>query len=248
MNHSNIVKDLLHKLSKNEFLAQDGGYQTYSNKANQYRNQLNSLYGAGRGEDDAIVDEINRDIEQLIPVSLLQEYAAEAQKRVDALLAEQATLEQKIAQLEQSAASGNQSAEETIKKLQQELQGIQTQMTQLQAVLAQKETELQKTEEDLANLISKLNTIKTTTDNVKKATTMSPVVAGLFAQLRNAPVPQLGSINRPTSSANPSAPTPSRVSSQVSANPSSVSSSASANLTRTASSPSSRGSSQSTKP
>ena len=94
MNHSDVVKDLLHKLSKNEFLAQDGGNKRYFNKVNGYRNQLNGLYG-GVGEFDQVVTEIENDIDQLIPLRLLEQYEAEVGQKVDALLAYKVRLEKK---------------------------------------------------------------------------------------------------------------------------------------------------------
>jgi len=219
MSHSNIVKDLLHKLSKNEFLAQDGGYQTYSNKAIQYRNQLNSLYGAGRDDDDRLVDEINQNIDQLIPVSLLEQYALEAQRKVDAFVAEQTRLTQQINQLEQAAANGDRNAKQTIQGLQQELDKIKGEMEQLTTELAQKETKLsasaaklQETEADLANLRAKLTEVKNKTDRVKDSTTMSATVQDLFDKLRRVTAPAPSSASAPARAS-------SRVSSSASSQP-----------------------------
>ena len=70
MSHSNIVKDLLHKLSKNEVLSQDGGnYRNYRNqrhynKARQYRNQLKSLYESNDSTNDSTSEDIASNLEE----------------------------------------------------------------------------------------------------------------------------------------------------------------------------------------
>jgi len=235
MSHSNIVKDLLHKLSKNEFLAQDGGYQTYSNKARQYRNQLNGLYGAGRDVDDRLVDEINQNIDQLIPVSFLEQYAREAQTKVDKLLAEQATLEQKIIQLEQAAASGDLNAQQTIKQLEQDLQAVKNQMTGLQAELTQKEAELsasaaklEETKADLEHLRIKLAEVKNKTVSVREGA-MSQTVQALFDKLRGVTAPSpapssTSALASPTVASSPLAPAPAPAAALALASPSTTAS------------------------
>jgi len=184
MSHSNIVKDLLHKLSKNEFLAQDGGYQTYSNKAKQYRNQLKSLYGAGKEDDNKLFVQINENLDKLVPISLLEKYAAEAQKIVDVLLREKDELRKNIEELQKAAASGDLNAQEGIRRLQQELEAVQAKMAQLQAELSNKVQELANSADDLSNLRTQLGDVNTRTAEVSSATNTSQPISELLARLQ----------------------------------------------------------------
>ena len=186
MNQSDVVKDLLHKLSKNEYLAQDGGNsrnQRYYNRTNQYRNQLNGLYGGGK-EDDDTVNEIIKDIDQLIPLSVLQEYAQKVEEKFKNLATEKNSLEERIKELTESAASGNTTAATRISKLENELQKVNEKMSKLNEEILAKETVLKNATDELSNLRTKLQEIKTKTNTVLHIASTSDPVRALIEKLK----------------------------------------------------------------
>jgi chromosome segregation ATPase len=183
MSHSNIVKDLLHKLSKNEFLAQDGGYQKYYNKAKKYRNQLNGLYGGTKDEDNAKVDNIIKNIDNLIPFSLLSEYASRAELHVKRLLEEKKSLEARIKSLQEDTALGDEEKNKRIAELEGQLASVQADITKLQADLNKKAQELDDTKDQLENLRNKLDLIENKVNDVTSKTSMSDPVKELFERL-----------------------------------------------------------------
>ena len=185
MNHSDIVKDLLHKLSKNEFLAQDGGNfsnQRYYNKVNGYRNQLNGLYGGGPDEDKMTM-EIISDIYSLIPISVLEEFVAKAEQQMSGLLAQKQQLEAEIAALQASGAQGDAAKNAEIQKLNDELQKVQAEMAALTAKLADTEQKLEEKEREITSLKTNIQNIRIKVNNVKTNAINSAPVKALLARL-----------------------------------------------------------------
>ena len=174
MNHSNIVKDLLHKLSKNEFLAQDGGNsrnsrnsrnQRYDNKVNGYRNQLNRLYGAGEEENKMTADIIG-DIDKLIPISILEQFVNQARQQMDGLIAQKEQLEKDVKALKAEGAKGDDAKNEEIKRLKKELDGVQAEITLLTAKLEKCLETLTVKNEEIDELKKNIKSIREKLDKV----------------------------------------------------------------------------------
>jgi hypothetical protein len=98
MSHSDIVKELLHKLSKNELL-QDGG------KSNYYRSQLNNMIGRGHDED-TMTQKIIGEINQLIPLSVLNDVIATVKVQITELKAEKVRLIEQVRGLDEALSKG----------------------------------------------------------------------------------------------------------------------------------------------
>ena len=182
MNHSDIVTELLHKLSKNELL-QDGG------KSNYYRSQLNSMIGRGPDED-RITSEIVRDIGELIPMSVLQEFVARAKQQIDTLAAEKTALQQEIAGLNRALTEGGNANQQQIAALEEQLRTARDQLAEndrqreeLARSLAAKEQELTNAQQEIGALKANLQTIRGKVTEVKNTTSTSPILAKLLAQL-----------------------------------------------------------------
>lgn len=177
MNNSEIVTDLLHKLSKNEFLTQDGG------KSRKYRNQLNSMYGSGDTENK-MTDGIIADIGQLVPLSVLEQYISKAESDMNALRAKEAKLTQDIADLEATRASGDTENNARIRKLEVELETVKAEEARLKANLEAKETELKQKASEISSLIGNIQRIKGEVDTIKSRTIDSDPVKTLLERLR----------------------------------------------------------------
>lgn len=180
MSRSAIVKSLLHKLSKNELL-QNGG-----RNAKHYRNKLNTMYGSGKDEDD-MTDEILKNLDQLIPLSVLEQYVNDSELKMKNLSEEKTKLEADIAKLKEDSATHATSHDEKDKKifdLETLLKNVQDQITALTAELATKEKELTIKQTEIATLIVNINKIRNRVDIVKGKTMTSETVQTLLAKLR----------------------------------------------------------------
>jgi len=194
MTHSEIVSELLHKLSKNELLLQDGGKSQY------YRSQLNSMMGRGNHQD---TDSIIKEIEELIPMSLLRKFADEAKKKMTALKAKETALEQQVLDLGKQIEAlkitntDNAAITSLLDKSNNELSEVRKKIDALEAELKAKETELRVAADELNKLtiantgLTAANTglnedisnIKTKVYNVKNNVTHEQIMADLLAQL-----------------------------------------------------------------
>lgn len=177
MNHSNIVTELLHKLSKNELLLQDGGSHTIYNNVNQYRNQLNSLYGSG-AEEDRMAQEIMKNIDTLIPFSVLREFVEKAELQMNTLRQNELGLRNQIAGLEKNASQSGDVQRQELVSLQSKLAVVEQEITKLNAELERKEKQLeeqgkkiQEKEEELKNNINEISSLKKHITDIKAKVT-----------------------------------------------------------------------------
>jgi chromosome segregation ATPase len=205
MNHSDIVQELLHKLSKNELLLQDGGNRRYYNKVNGYRNQLKSMYGGGV-EGDKLTTEILQNIDDLIPVSVLEEFVKQATQMKDSLLAREKDLLREINDLQAAGSAGDAQKNQRIQELEQQLLQVQSDMTTLQGTLDEKQKELQKSAEEIESLMRNLQQIKLATQQVREKTINNDPVRNLLARF-NA-FPSASSASAQSQSLQPASNTP----------------------------------------
>ena len=176
MNQSDIVKDLLHKLSKNEFLAQDGGNQGYYNKAKNYRNQLNGLYGAGREEDE-------------MTAQIVKDFVQKAEQQMVTLLFAKTQLETEIARLKADGTQGDAAKNATIDQLRVKLQEVEASIAALTGKLSEAEQELIVKDAEINKLKENIKNISVRVNQVKGATVNSSPnpVQQLFARLNGFP-------------------------------------------------------------
>lgn len=191
MNHSDIVKDLLHKLSKNELLLQDGGNHHYYNKVNRYRNQLNGLYGAGQDED-TMTTEIMGEIDKLIPISVLEQFVITAEQQISRLVTEKQRLEKEIDALKASGQAGDTTKNAEIIRLDTELQKVQAEMAGLTQKLQEAEQKLTEKETEILSLKQNIQKIHQKVSDVKAITINSDPVKALLDRLRGTPAPASG--------------------------------------------------------
>jgi len=182
MSHSSVITELLHKLSKNEFLAQDGGNQRNYKNAKKYRNQLNQLYGAGKQEDE-ITDGIIADIDTLIPLSVLESFVQKAEERMAQLLADKTRLETELAAAKAAGEVGDTEKNAEIGRLKQQLEKVQTDMTSLTDKLADAEEKLKQKDSEIKSLTENITRIRQKVDDVKGKTVESDPVRALLARL-----------------------------------------------------------------
>lgn len=182
MAHSSVITELLHKLSKNEFLAQDGGNRRYYNKANGYRNQLNQLYGGGLDED-RMTQEIINDIDTLIPISVLEEFVKRAEQQMNQLIEEKTRLETELSAARAASAAGDTEKNNQIAQLNTRLAEVQAEITTLNARLADTERELAEKNTEIDKLKKNIQEIRRKVDVVKGRTVDSDPVKALLARL-----------------------------------------------------------------
>jgi chromosome segregation ATPase len=216
MNHSVIIQELLHKLSKNELLLQDGGNsrnsrnsvnngnQKYYNRTNQYRNQLNSMYGSGAAED-RMTEGIIADIDTLVPLSVLEQFVAKAESEMNRLREREKTLNETIERLTADASTHGDTSKR-VAELTAELSKVQQYMTELSAKLEATESQLQDKLQEISKLKQNISDISTRVTNVKKQTvdsnSNSDAVRQLFARL-NSPGTAAASTTGPASGSPP---------------------------------------------
>ena len=140
MSHSQIVQELLHNLTKNEVMYQQGGNTKYLHKSIQYRNKLQSMMG-GTGEFIKRANDINGKIQKLIPETILDDFAQKVNTYIDGLERQIADLntdiddkEAEIHRLTQELADAGTAGAAT--------QALRDQLLRLQQELAAKNTEL----------------------------------------------------------------------------------------------------------
>lgn len=183
MAHSSVITELLHKLSKNEFLAQDGGNRRHYNKANGYRNQLNRLYGGGDAEDTMTAEIIN-DIDKLVPFSVLDEFTRRAEERITQLLAEKSRLENELNTIRAEGQAGDAEKNKQIAQLQSQLERVQAEITELNARLAETEKKLTEKNTEIDNLKKNIQQIREKVNLVKGITVESEPVKALLERLK----------------------------------------------------------------
>jgi DNA repair exonuclease SbcCD ATPase subunit len=158
MTHSEIVSELLHKLSKNELLLQDGGKSQY------YRSQLNSMMGRGE-EEDKMTDGIIADINQLIPVSLLDRFVEEAKKTVDSLRESETSLQVEVSKL-RAALGENMTNKDALKLLQSELVQKENELDEIRKKSVALEASLSAKENELSNAAKEVDKLKQNIRNI----------------------------------------------------------------------------------
>lgn len=189
MAHSSVITELLHKLSKNEFLAQDGGNRRHYNKANGYRNQLNRLYGGGEAEEKMTNDIID-DIDTLVPLSVLEQFVKQSEQQMSALVAEKSRLETQLAAVRASGEAGDAKKNEEITNLKSQLERVQAGIAELTGKLANTERQLTEKDTEINNLKKNIQQIRDKVNLVKVITVDSDPVKALLERLKaTAPAP-----------------------------------------------------------
>jgi chromosome segregation ATPase len=153
MSYSQVVADLMHKLTKNEVQYQEGGKRKHKSKSKKYFNQLNSLRGGGPDED---LEAVSEAIDQLVPKSWLDNLYETCRTKIDQIGTEKLAAETKITRLEAQLAileSGSTANTAELAQLKAELEAEK-------AKYKTAETELQSVKDILDKLSRKATEVK----------------------------------------------------------------------------------------
>lgn len=166
MNQSGIVSELLHKLTKNELFAQNGG----NNKANKYRNKLNSMYGSGEEESTKSRTIINH-LDQMVPVSIVKAITNQLKDKISELTSEKERLSGEISTLNAKLVEdGSTSVAETT-DLRAQLLVKETELDRIRNESTRITEELDKKAVELQEQLQEVESLKGLLDNINKKTT-----------------------------------------------------------------------------
>jgi len=159
MSYSQVVSDLMHKLTKNEVQYQEGGKRKHKSKSKKYFNQLNSLRG-GVGPDEDL-DAVSDAIEQLVPKSWLRELSDQFNNKIKEIQNAKESSDTRITALEaQLTELTNGSTASTA-----ELEQLRGKLAAEQAKFAAADTELKKVQAELQTLTDKVSALRDKTSS-----------------------------------------------------------------------------------